>query len=153
MTGRRLSFPQDTSYMSFPNTPQQISEQAVLREEAGRRTTEVMRPYDEEFLAVEGRREVLDTVAKADHNVAINVISNLSEVKRSKMEIDEESEAKVGGATILLRLNVVQNISVKTEEKKPAVPSLTDIIASSPDGKFIVKRSKRLQEKEKPYDR
>ena len=38
-------------------------------------------------------------------------------------------------------------------KKKASPPPLTDIIASSPDGKLRVRRSKRIQEKEKPYDR
>ena len=40
-------------------------------------------------------------------------------------------------------------------KKKASPPPLTDIIASSPDGKLNRKTytAKRIQEKEKPYDR
>ena len=42
ISGRRLSFPRDSSYMSFPNTPQEIAEQVRIREEANRRTSLAM---------------------------------------------------------------------------------------------------------------
>ena len=34
VTGNKVPYPRDTSYMSFPSTPKQIGKQAKIREEA-----------------------------------------------------------------------------------------------------------------------
>ena len=124
-----------------------------MREEANQGLTLAMQPYDEEFSAVEARKELLDAIVKADDDVAIDVISNLNEVEMSKAKTDDDSNVKEGNVAILSRLDTAQYISARAEEKKLPLPPLTDIIASSLDGKVRGRRSKRIQEKEKPYDR
>ena len=117
ISGTRLSFPRDDSYKLFPITPQQIEEQAKVREEANRRLTLTMQPYDEEFSAVEARKELLNAIAKADDDVAIDVISNINEVEMSKAKTDDDSNLNEGNVAILSRLDTVQNISVRSEKK------------------------------------
>ena len=117
ISGTRLSFPRDDSYKLFPNTPQQIEEQAKVREEANRRLTLTMQPYDEEFSAVEARKELLNSIAKADDDVAIDVLSNINEVEMSKAKTGDDSNLNEGNVAILSRLDTVQNISVRSEKK------------------------------------
>ena len=88
-----------------------------MREEANRRLTLTMQPYDEEFSAVEARKELLNAIAKADDDVAIDVISNINEVEMSKAKTDDDSNLNEGNFAILSRLDTVQNISVRSEKK------------------------------------
>ena len=153
ISGRRLPFPQDTSYMSFPNTPQEIEEQAKFRDESNKRLSLAMQPYDEEFSAAEGRKELLDAIEKTDDDFAFGVISNLLEVEANKIKTNDDGHIeKSNAAAIFSRVDAAQNISVKPKEKETPFPSLTDIITSSPHGQVRVRRSTRIQEQEKPYD-
>ena len=49
ISGRRLSFPRDTSYTSFSITPQEIAEQSRIRDEANRRTSLAMQSLMRNF--------------------------------------------------------------------------------------------------------
>ena len=151
ISGRQLSFPRDTSYMSFPNTPQEIAEHARIRDEANRRTLLAMQPYDEEFSAAEGRRELLDAIKKADDDFASAVTSNLLEVEANKIKIDDNSNVDEVNIAILPRVDAAQNITTKRRGKKASPPPLSDIIASSPDGKLRVRRSKPIRRAKKGY--
>ena len=154
ISDRRLFYPQDNSYMSFPNTPREIEEQAKFRDEANKRLLLAMQPYDKEFLAAEGRKKVLDAIEKTGNNFAFGVISNLLEVEANKIKTDNDGHVeKSNVAAIFSRVDAAQNISVKPKEKETPLPSLTDIIVSSPDGKVRDRRSRCIQEKEKPYDK
>ena len=113
-----------------------------------------MQPYDEEFSAAEGRKELLDAIQKTDDDFAFSVISNLLEVEANKIKTNDDGHVeKSNAAAIFSRVDEVQNISVKPKEKEIRFPSLTDIITSLPHGKVRVRRSRRIQEKEKPYDK
>ena len=85
ISGTRLSFSQDTSYMSFPNTPQKIGEQPKIRDEVNRRTSLAMQPYDEKFSVAEARKELFETIEKTDDEFAMNVLSNSMEVEANKI--------------------------------------------------------------------
>ena len=152
ISGKRLSFLQDTSYMSFPNTPQEIEEQAKIRNEANRRTSLAMQPYDEEFSVAEARKELFETIEKTHDEFAMNVLSDLMEVKPNKMKTNGDDDAE-SNIAIFLRVDAAKDIDVSEPKKEKHLPSLTDIIAQSPDGKVTVRRSKRVQNREKPYNR
>ena len=140
--------------MSFPNTPREIEEWARFRDEADKRLSLAMQPYNEEFLVAEGRKELLEAIEKTDDDFAFGVISNLFKVEANKIKTNDDSHVeKSDAAAIFSRADVVQKISVKPKEKKTPLSSLTDLIASSPDGKVRVIRLRRIQENEKPYDK
>ena len=150
--------------MSFLNILQEIEEQGKKRREAERRLSLTMEPYDQEFLAEDTRKELFSMIANAKSDVAVDVISNLDEVGISDLKTDDKkvksqnvtrvnSTVKKSNVDILLRVDVPKTISAKMMEEKTTLPSITDIIASSPDGKVKVRRLKRILEKEKkPYD-
>ena len=66
--------------MSFPNAPREIEEQARFRDEANKRFLLAMQPYHEEFLAAQGRKELLEAIEKTDDDFAFAVskIANFS---------------------------------------------------------------------------
>ena len=152
ISGKRLSFPQDTSYMFFPNTPQEIEEQAKIRDEANRRTSLAMQPYDEEFSVAEARKELFETIEKIDDEFALNVFSNLIEVEANKIKTNGDDDVE-SNIAIFSRVDAAQDIDINEPKKEKHLPSLTDIIAQSLDGKVTVRRSKPVQNREKPYNR
>ena len=77
-----------------------------------------MQPYDEEFSAAEGRRELLDAIKKADDDFASAVFSNLLEVEANNIKVDDNSNVDEGNITILSRVDAAQNITTKRREKK-----------------------------------
>ena len=106
-----------------------------------------MDAYDQEFLdsVVEDTRKEL-CVANVDGSIAAEVISNLDEIRISDL--------KKSNFNILSRVDKVQTVKPEPEEVEPSLPSLTKIIAPSPDGRVRVRRSKHISKKEKkPYDK
>ena len=78
-----------------------------------------MQPYDEEFSAAEGRKELLDAIEETDNDFAFSVISNLLEVEANKIKTDDDGHVeKSDAAAIFSRVDVVQKISIKPKEKK-----------------------------------
>ena len=111
-----------------------------------------MQPYDEEFSVAEARKELFETIEKTDDEFAMNVLSNLMEVEANKIKTNGDDDKKSNTA-IFSRVDGAQDIDVSEPKKEKHLPSLTDIIAQLHDGKVTVRRSKRVQNREKPYNR
>ena len=118
ITGNKVPHPRNISYMSFPSTPEQIREQAKIREETDKRFSLAMQSYDEEFSIAEARRELLESIDKEDSEFAAGVISNLLENEIKKIKVDNESNVDEGKIAIFSRTDTAKNIPPKKKGKK-----------------------------------
>ena len=101
-----------------------------------------------------------DTIEEVKSEVAIAEINSILEKKEGSKTDNREvvKGIKEGSVEILSRIDESWTI-VPQAEAEPSLPSLTDLVVSSPaadfalstspDGKLTVKQSKRLLEKEK----
>ena len=81
LSGARVPYPKDTSYMTFPNTPQEVERDSREREESRKRLSEIMSTYNKTVTEFDARKEFLSEEAKIQNaDIAIDAICNLSTV-------------------------------------------------------------------------
>ena len=119
LSGMPVAYTLDTSYMTFPNIPQEIEEQAREKEEAQKRLP--MSTYGDELLEVSElstRKELLGVMANVRSDIAVDVVSNLSEsgTSNKKAKEDIKSTIKQGSVNILSRVDEAQTVKSKVEE-------------------------------------
>ena len=164
LSKKKIRYPRDSGYMSFPNTPEEILEQRKKKREAAMRISFVMSPYEKEHfsdITDVAKKEMKDTIEEVKSEAAIAEINSILEKKEGSSKTDDRevvNEIKEDSVEILSRIDKSRRI-VPQAETEPSLPSLTDLVVSSPaadfvlctspDGKLTVRQSKRLLEKEK----
>ena len=64
LSSTQIPYPRDTSYMTFPDMPQEIERDSREREESRKRLSEIMSTYNETITEFDARKEFLSEVAK-----------------------------------------------------------------------------------------
>ena len=120
----KVAYPQDTSYMSFPNAPRETEEQARESRKAERRLSLAMDAYDQEFsdgMIEDTRKELWKNLANVDGSIAAEVISNLDKIGISNLKTGNKeakrdyvhhikSTVKKSNVIILSRVDEVQTV-------------------------------------------
>ena len=94
---KKLRYPRDSCYMSFPNIPEEILEQLKKKRELDRRVSSVMSPYEkEQFLDITDvvKKEMKDTIEEIKSQVAIAEINSILE-KKEEGDFSETDARKV----------------------------------------------------------
>ena len=129
LSGVRVPYPKDTSYMTFPNTPQEIEKDSREREESRKRVSEIMNTYSKIITEFDARKEFLSEVAKIENaDIAIDTISNLTVVGSSTPQTCADRAVEEGNIKILSRLDTPRTIGAEKKEQKTEVSSMTDIL-------------------------
>ena len=118
LSGVQLPYSIDTSYMTFPNTPQEIRQDSSEREESRKRLLEIMNTYSKTITEFDARKEFLSEVAKIENaDIAIDNISNLSVVDSSTPQTNADRAVEEDNIKILSRLYTPRTISAETKEQ------------------------------------
>ena len=103
LSGTQVPYPRDTSYMTFPNMPQEIERDSREREESRKRLSEIRSTYNETITEFDARKQFLSKVAKIESaDIAIDAISDLSAIGAST---PQASTIEDGNVEILSRLD------------------------------------------------
>ena len=162
MSSNRINYPEDTNHISFPNTEQEILANYELEEKFARAVNE-SKEIPQGITAV-ARKELFNSLLNVDGQIAADVVQDLSDVgisntrtekKNAKHDFVEhlKSTTKKDNADYLPTVKTAGNSLNEAAAASFSVefPTLTEIIRSPP-GKFTIRRSKRLAEKN-PYQK
>ena len=119
LSGVRVPYSNDTSYMTFPNTLQEIRKDSREREESRKRLSEIMSTCSKTITEFDARKEFLSEMAKIENaDIAIDTISNLSVVGSITPQTSDDRAVEEGNIEILSRLDTPRTIITETKEQK-----------------------------------
>ena len=166
MSSNRIDYLQDADHMSFPNTEQEILVQCKANYELEEKLARAVNESKEIPLGTVtvARKEPFNSLLNVDGQIGADVVQDLSDVgisntrteyKNAKRDFVEhlKSFIKKDNADYLLTIKTADNSSNEpaTTSFSMEFPTLTEILRSPP-GKFTIRRSKRLAEKN-PYQK
>ena len=161
MSGNRVDSPQDTNHMSFPNTEQEIMVHSKANYELEEKLVRAVNESEEipQEIVREARKELFNSLLNVNGGIAAEVVEDLSDVgisntrtenKNTKRDFIEhvKSTIKRDNVDYLATIKTANNSSNKAAVASFSAefPTLIEIIRSPP-GKFTIRRSKRLAEK------
>ena len=161
MSSNRIDYLQDADHMSFPNTEQEILVQCKANYELEEKLARAVNESKEIPLGTVtvARKEPFNSLLNVDGQIGADVVQDLSDVgisntrteyKNAKRDFVEhlKSFIKKDNADYLLTIKTADNSSNEpaTTSFSMEFPTLTEILRSPP-GKFTIRRSKRLAEK------
>ena len=93
VSGTKFDYPQDTDHMSFPNTAREIKMQSAANLEQETRLALAVNARNEEIsrdLIENSRKELMNTLADVEGEIAADVISDLGDIGISNLKTDDK---------------------------------------------------------------